>query len=308
MPNHLTRYCSFPYELPNHPAQDISPASTLYQFYICGSNRAYGYILPEVVDKMPWTADFEVTDHSSRKVILQAADTATANAAIAKVLEKAKAIESFAILKGWRNELYPIVGHDNALHMERSGSALFGILTLGVHMTGFVETEAGMKIWIPRRTRTKQTYGGMLDNMVAGGISAGEQPLECLVREAAEEASLEEGLVRKGARACGTVSYFHLRDERAGGEIGLCQPEIQYVYDLQLPEHVVPKPSDDEVEEFYLMSIEEVQQAVAKGEFKPNSALCMVDFLVRHGVITAENEPKYLELVSRMHRTLPFPL
>ena len=257
---------------------------------------------------MPWTADFEFTHDGSRKVILQASDPASANAALSKVLEKAKARESFEILKGWRDELYPIAGHENALHMERSGSALFGILTLGVHMTGFVETENGIKIWIPRRSRTKQTYSGMLDNTVAGGISAGEQPLESLVREAAEEASLEEELVRNGARACGTVSYFHVRDKRAGGEIGLCQPEIQYVYDLQLPGHVVPKPSDDEVEEFYLMSIEEVQQALAKGEFKPNCALCMVDFFVRHGVITAENEPRYLELVSRMHRTLPFPL
>ena len=265
-------------------------------------------MLPEVVERMPWTADFEINHSGSRNVTLLAKDTASANAALKRVLDDARAKGSFAVLRGWRNELYPILGHDYALQMERSGCALFGILTFGVHMTGFVQTEKDMKIWIPRRSRTKSTYRGMLDNMVAGGISVGEQPFESLIREAAEEASLEEELIRNGARACGTVSYFLERDERAGGEIGLCQPEIQYVYDIRLPESVVPKPSDDEVEEFYLMSIEEVQQALFRNEFKPNCAVVMLDFFVRHGIVTPENEPRYLELVSRMHRTLPFPL
>ena len=49
---------------------------------------------------------------------------------------------------------------------------LLGVVTYGVHMTGFVRDERstyGMKIWVPRRAKSKQTYGGMLDNTVAGG-------------------------------------------------------------------------------------------------------------------------------------------
>jgi len=216
----------------------------------------------------------------------------------------------FRVLEKWRDELYPVYGKDRELlfTVERAASPLLGIVSYGVHMTAYVRTEDGeIKIWIPRRAKTKQTYGGMLDNAVAGGISAGESAFESLVRECKEEASLEEGLVRSRAKACGTVTYFYIRDERAGGETRLLQPECQYVYDLELPEDVVPKPGDDEVEEFYLWSVEEVQAALARAEFKPNCALVMLDFFIRHGILTSENERDYIEINARVHRRLEFP-
>jgi 8-oxo-dGTP pyrophosphatase MutT (NUDIX family) len=147
----------------------------------------------------------------------------------------------------------------------------------------------------------------MLDNAVAGGIASGESPFESLVRECGEEASLDEELVRTRAKACGTVTYWYIRDERAGGETNLMQPEVQYVYDLELPEGTTPKPGDDEVEEFYLWSVEEVQEAMRKGEFKPNCAMVVLDFLIRHGILTTESERDYIEIVSRLHRKLEFP-
>jgi 8-oxo-dGTP pyrophosphatase MutT (NUDIX family) len=147
----------------------------------------------------------------------------------------------------------------------------------------------------------------MLDNAVAGGIASGESPFESLVRECGEEASLDEEFVRSSARACGTVTYWYIRDERAGGETNLMQPEVQYIYDLELPEDTIPKPGDDEVEQFYLLSVDEVQEAMRKGEFKPNCALVVLDFLIRHGILTTENERDYIEIVSRLHRKLEFP-
>jgi len=106
----------------------------------------------------------------------------------------------------------------------------------------------GLKFWIPRRAESKQTYGGMLDNTVAGGMATGEEPLECVIREAQEEASLPEHVVRENVKAAGIITYMLLRDERAGGEVGLVQPECQYVYELELPRDVIPKPCDGEVE------------------------------------------------------------
>jgi 8-oxo-dGTP pyrophosphatase MutT (NUDIX family) len=160
---------------------------------------------------------------------------------------------AFEVLSGWRDELYPIYGPGNELlyKVERSASPLFGTMSYGVHMTCYVTDPSvsyGMKVWVPRRAASKSTYGGMLDNTVAGGISVGEDPFESLVREADEEASLPEEIVRKITKACGTVTYIHVRDERAGGEIGLIQPECQFVYDLELPADVVPEPNDSEVE------------------------------------------------------------
>jgi hypothetical protein len=82
--------------------------------------------------------------------------------------------KTFAVLDGWRDELYPVYGPGNELlfSVERSASTLLGVVTYGVHMTAFVRDEGssyGIKIWVPRRAKNKQTYGGMLDNTVAGG-------------------------------------------------------------------------------------------------------------------------------------------
>lgn len=190
--------------------------------------------------------------------------------------------------------------------MERSASPLFGIVTYGVHMTAYVEMEQGMKIWAPRRADSKPTYPGMMDNTVAGGLSTGEEPFECLIRECAEEASLPEEVARQ-AKCCGTLTYFHVRDSRAGGEVGLCQPECQYIYDLKLPADVIPKPGDDEAVDFKLLSVQEVREALADGKFKPNCALLLLEFFVRHGIVTPENEENYIEILSRLHRKLEFP-
>lgn len=235
-----------------------------------------------------------------------------------------KATGHWKVLDKWRGELYAVFGEggEEVFRIERSASPLFGVVTYGVHLTAYTitnssddsaQSEKQMKIWVPRRSKTKQTYPGMLDNTVAGGITAGEAPFESVVREAMEEASLPESLVRKRAKAVGCVTYFHIRDSRAGGETGLLQPECQYVYDLDLtPDvegmEVVCKPNDDEVEAFELLSVEEVLKALGKEEFKPNCAVVMIDFLVRHGIITRENERDYIEICSRLHRRLDFPI
>lgn len=51
------------------------------------------------------------------------------------------------------------------------------------------------RIWVPRRSRTKQTWPGYLDNSVAGGITAGDSPRASMVRECFEEAGLSRDQV-----------------------------------------------------------------------------------------------------------------
>jgi len=126
----------------------------------------------------------------------------------------------------WRGELYPVYRnpfgvHDKiygeeypddkgnyAFEMERSAAALFGIVTYGVHMTIYHDSDDGMKIWVPTRARTKQTWGGYLDNSVAGGIPSGMPAFEAIVKESMEEASISEDIVRKHAKAVGAISYY----------------------------------------------------------------------------------------------------
>ena len=47
------------------------------------------------------------------------------------------------------------------------------------------------------RSSGKQTYPGMFDNMVAGGISCGYGVKETLIKECAEEAGIPEELATK---------------------------------------------------------------------------------------------------------------
>ena len=265
-----------------------------------------------IVDRMPWTKEWlvdkerkRVTFMFERKTESKETDCSTA---MAEFLQSVRDQKVFRVLEGWRSEVYPIYGpkRELLLSMERSATPLFGVVTYGVHMTAFVREGQDMKIWAPKRAKTKQTYPGMMDNTVAGGLSTGEQPFNCLIREAQEEASLPEDVVRS-ARPCGTLTYFHVRDARAGGETGLCQPECQYLYDLELSSQVIPTPGDNEAVDFQLLSVAEVRSAMAAGEFKPNCALVLMEFFVRRGLLTAENEPDYIEIVARLHRRLEFP-
>jgi 8-oxo-dGTP pyrophosphatase MutT (NUDIX family) len=130
-----------------------------------------------------------------------------------------------------------------------------------VHMTAYVppSPSSPLRIWTPRRSLGKSTYGGMLDNTVAGGIASGMGVFDTLVKEGGEEASLPAELIIAKAKGVGMVSYFYQREKSAGGEIGLLQPEVEYVFDLELGEDIVPKPCDDEVQEFILMPVDDVR-------------------------------------------------
>ncbi|KAF3483094.1 thiamine pyrophosphokinase [Arthroderma uncinatum] len=303
---------AFPYYHDN-PADYQKYIANYHAFKISGYNETFGLVLNSIVEKFPWPKEHWDVDSESRTVTLlvpKGATEAERSAVLAQTLETAAKSGNFEVLKGWRNELYPIYGPQKELvaSVERAGSSLFGILSYGVHMTAYTkDPEKGIQIWVPRRSRTKQTYPGMLDNTVGGGIATGEEPFESLVREAMEEASLPEDIVRRDAKSCGCITYTYVRDERAGGETGLLQPECEYVYDLPLDPSVVLKPCDTEVEEFQLWSIEQVKEALSNGEFKPNCALVLIDFFIRHGFLTPENERDYLEILARIHRRHEFP-
>lgn len=201
-----------------------------------------------------------------------------------------------------------IPGYHTPVSIERFAAPLFGITNRGAHLTAYtLTTSGGMKIWVPRRSPHLMTYPNLLDSTVAGGVAAHESPFENIMREAGEEASLSAELVRRDAKAVGCVSYVSVTDDNGRGwESGLVVPDLVYCFDMELAADMVPTPRDDEVKEFYLMSVEEVKAALRRREFKTNCAVVMIDFFIRHGILTAEEEGEYVEIVARMHRRLPF--
>ncbi|OAX83316.1 hypothetical protein ACJ72_02316 [Emergomyces africanus] len=304
---------SFP-SIQDDPQDYKRYVSNFYAFKINGYSDILGYMPNEQVVKFLWpNSTWKVVQGKageSGTLTLMSPEDATADERTALLDETLQAARNtFEVLKGWRNELYPIYipGTTKLLaSIERSAACLFGLPTWGIHLTAFIKKDGKFLIWVPRRSATKSTFSGMLDNSVAGGMATGETPFECMLREAEEEASLERD-VAKHAIAVGALSYIYERDHRAGGETGLLQPECEYVYDLPLSPEIILKPKDGEVEMFNLMSVEEVIAEVRQGSFKPNCAVVIIDFLIRHGYITAENEKYYEEICSRLHRRLGYP-
>ncbi len=164
---------------------------------------------------------------------------------------------------------------------------MLGIVQYGIHLSVYTYV-AGSKfpsIWISKRSSTTANYSGMLDNTVAGSYRTGEDPLQTVIREAEAEASIPAELVRSSARAYATISYFHYLDKYVTGEKYLVQPEVEYMYELEAPDGLVPRPNDDEVEWFQLWDVDRIKSGLAKGLFKPSYALVLLDFFVRHGVL-----------------------
>ncbi|XP_037630012.1 uncharacterized protein YJR142W-like [Sebastes umbrosus] len=81
-------------------------------------------------------------------------------------------------------------------------------------------------------------------------------------------------------------------------------PESQFVFDLELPPEFKPRVGDGEVQEFYLLPIDKVKELVATDDFKPNCAMVVLDFLIRHSFIDPDTEPCYQEFVAGLHQTM----
>ena len=156
--------------------------------------------------------------------------------------------------------------------VERFTHALFGIAARGAHATAYMRDgdDGEIKLWVPRRARHLFNYPGKLDSTIAGGVKASDSPLECIVAEGQEEASLPSALLRDRLKAVGALSYVTTYNASSSsgsgggsgsyaGEKGLVSPEILYCFDLELPADVIPRPCDDEVEEFCLMTVAEVR-------------------------------------------------
>ena len=199
-------------------------------------------------------------------------------ARLAQVHERLRAQ---GLIVAWRDEPYPLRDRGGAEHgtIERAASRFWGTLTLGAHCNGWVADAAGRPshLWIARRSYSKPTDPGRLDNMIGCGVALGQTPREAVVREGWEEAGLEP------AQMAGLV---------AGGLVDLeCdipegrQHERLHVFDLQLPAGLAPRNIDGEVHEHRLMPVAEALARAAAGELTTDATLATLDFAVRHGLV-----------------------
>jgi len=224
------------------------------------------------------------------------------NKALETVLLDLKKQNLFEALRGWRDECYDIKEHFSSpalFKMERSATPLFGLRQYGIHINGFVRhSTRGDCLWLQRRSPTKQTYPGLLDSLVGGGLATGMTVGETVVKEAMEEANVPEALAAT-ATSVGSVSFFY-RSER-----GLF-PNTEFVFDLELPESFQPGNNDGEVCGFQLTPVQDIVGIITSQDYKITSAPIALDWLVRHGHVTLEDEPDLPEIVELLHLPLHF--
>ena len=214
------------------------------------------------------------------------ASLATPAARTAALARVAAALRAEGALSSWRDEPYAVVaafGAAAACTLERGAARYFGLRTFAAHVNGYVESPAGTRLWFARRSATKAIDPGMLDNLVGGGVRAGDGVADTVAREAWEEAGIPAQMAGT-ARAAGTV---HVRRALADG----LQDETIFVHDLALPADFAPANQDGEAVEHRLVDLVDAARLIAVRDGADtvtiDASLVVLDFLTRRGVFSA---------------------
>jgi 8-oxo-dGTP pyrophosphatase MutT (NUDIX family) len=204
------------------------------------------------------------------------------DARLAQVHERLRAQ---GLIVAWRDEPYPLRDRAGGEHgtIERAASRFWGTLTLGAHCNGWVADAAGRPshLWIARRSHSKPTDPGRLDNMVGCGVALGQTPRDAVIREGWEEAGLRPAQMA----ALVTGGQVDLECDIPEGR----QHERLHVFDLELPAGLAPRNIDGEVAEHRLMPVAEALARAAAGELTTDATLATLDFALRRGLVEPES-------------------
>jgi len=196
-----------------------------------------------------------------------------------------QALRAQGLIVAWRDEPYGVWDEQETSHatIERAASRFWGTLTLGAHCNGYVADALGRPthLWVAKRSLTKPTDPGMLDNLIGGGVPLGQSPWEALQREAFEEAGLAPDEIAQATP--GRVVALHC-DIPEG-----LQREHLHVYDLRLPAGRAPQNQDGEVAWHQCWPVADALAAAADGRFTTDAALATLDFALRFGVVPADD-------------------
>ena len=121
------------------------------------------------------------------------------------------------------------------LRLERGAMIYCGVPSYGVHVNGYVAHPVTLRpesIWIAKRSMSKPTYPGMLDQVVAGGQPSGLTFAENCAKECEEEASLPPDVVT-ALTPTGLISYKYKTRKGLSTKVPLhftCLPLLTIAY------------------------------------------------------------------------------
>lgn len=186
-------------------------------------------------------------------------------------------LRELGLIKVWRNECYAVHPQNelgepdlsrSLFKLERGAFRRFGLTSQAAHINGICPDDT---LWIARRASTKGIDPNKLDNLAAGGIPHNETPLNCAIRELAEEAGLQH--IAAGAlQFSGQVRT--LRNENDG-----THDEILHCYDLAMRANELPVNQDGEVAEFLKLSQFAITQRLS--EMTWDAGLVTANYLLR---------------------------
>ena len=182
---------------------------------------------------------------------------------------------------------------------------------------------------------------GKLDVTAGGGVRLGDTPLATILRESSEEALLDTDFISSYVRSVGSLPFPHRQassplsssfstvldsvhhtpthhrdsyDHRLTLDAHRSHyilPGLYFLYELELPSDlsVLPQPNilDGEVQSFSLMGLQDVLNNLLAGKFKSRSAMALVDWLVRHGYVTEENDSRFAEVCRHLRVDVGMP-
>ena len=269
-----------------------------YYFMIEGYPKPFGYMHKSILQGLNLSPGWKVNSEQRLLTMVQTNSFQERTQVMRDMLLRAVKEGAPTSPRKFYDENLRVVSSEgeHVLDIDRSGLDPFGVVSFSAHMIGFVRDGSDTRYWVPKRSATKPTVPNKLDSTVAGVVRSGEQPVDCMARKIAVEASVPEEYTRANITACGTVSYQMSITSR--GNPG-CQHIISYCYEMEFGREVIPKPGNNEVEAFSLMTLDNVKAALMEGEFVANRAMVWLAYLVRHGLMTPENEPDFSEVCQR---------
>jgi isopentenyldiphosphate isomerase len=203
--------------------------------------------------------------------------------ALARLADAMRQLGYAQVAHLWRNEQLAVRTVDGAklATVERGAVRALGIATQGVHLHGHTADNC---TWIQQRAMDKKTDPARWDTLMGGMVCASDSLASALERETHEEAGLSLDQVH-GLRQAGHFT-MHTPNATDNG--------LEYVveridwFECLVPADIKPVNTDGEVQQFRLVSQEELCRMLLMDAFTTEAALILGQWLSG----SSESKPK----------------
>ncbi|WP_287066859.1 MULTISPECIES: NUDIX domain-containing protein [Ramlibacter] len=178
----------------------------------------------------------------------------------------AHALREAGLSHAWRDEQLAVAGEAGEIvgSVERGVVRPLGIPTLAVHL---MARAPDGRHWVQQRSLTKPNDPGLWDTLMGGMVPASDSVAQALARETWEEAGLQ--LTQLHALHHG--GRFLMRRPTGAGAAGYVVEWVEW-YGCVLPDGVVPRNMDGEVQDFRCLPPDELERMLDAGAFTVEAA------------------------------------